>query len=95
MTKIAVVQFRASVNKTENLKKILCYIKQASDRGAVLCAFPEFMMFYTTSKQSPKELAALAEPINGEFVRQISQAAKKNSIQVVGTLYEKSKNFVI
>jgi predicted amidohydrolase len=49
------------------------------------------MMFYTNSKQTPIELAALAETINGNFVDAISKAARKNSIQVVGTLYEKSK----
>ena len=91
MTKIAVVQFKASTNKNENLKKILNYIKNASKRGAELCAFPEFMMFYTTSSQSPAKLASLAETINGSFVKTIANAAKENSIQVVGTFYEKSK----
>lgn len=90
MTKVAIVQFRASTQKSDNLEKILGYVEKASEKGAKLCAFPEFMMFYTTSKQKPKELATLAEKINGDFVTKISQAAKKNSIQVVGTLYEKS-----
>ncbi|HXG73391.1 MAG TPA: carbon-nitrogen hydrolase family protein [Candidatus Nitrosotenuis sp.] len=91
MTKVAVVQLTASTHKQENLKKILNYIKQAADSGAELCAFPEFMMFYTSSKQSPRELAALAETINGNFVKSIAAAAKKHSIFVVGTMYEKSK----
>ncbi|MFY9301316.1 MAG: carbon-nitrogen hydrolase family protein [Candidatus Nitrosotenuis sp.] len=90
MAKIAVVQLKASTDKTENLQKILDSIKFASDRGAHLCAFPEFMMFYTTSKQSPAELASLAESTNGNFVKTIAGAAKQNKIQVVGTLYEKS-----
>lgn len=91
MTKIAVVQFRASTDKKKNLKKILSYIKTAAKRGAQLCAFPEFMMFYTTSSQSPAQLAKLAETINGEFVSEITKTAKENSIYVVGTFYEKSK----
>lgn len=91
MTKVAIVQFCASTQKDVNLKKILGFIRQAAQRGAHLCAFPEFMMFYTNSKQTPKELATLAEAINGNFVTTIAKAAKKNSIQVVGTLYEKSK----
>jgi len=91
MTKVAVVQFRASTNKEENLEKILGYIARASRMGAHLCAFPEFMMFYTTSKQSPKELADSAETIDGNFVREIAGAAKKHSIEVIGTMYEKSK----
>lgn len=91
MTKIAIVQFKASTDKNHNLKKILNYIQQASKRGAELCAFPEFMMFYTNSSQSPAKLASLSETINGSFVKTISKAAKENSIQVVGTFYEKSK----
>lgn len=89
--KVAVVQFRASTDKQENLKKILNYISDAADRGASLCAFPEFMMFYTTSKQSSKELASMAETIDGNFVKEIAAAAKRHSIQIVGTIYEKSK----
>ena len=48
------------------------------------------MMCYTPPSQSPLELASIAEKIDGEFVLSISKVAKQNSIQVVGTLYEKS-----
>ena len=90
MAKIAVVQMRAETDKKTNLKKILRYISQAARKGAVLCTFPEFMMCYTPSSQSTLELASIAEKIDGEFVLSISEVAKQNSIQVVGTLYEKS-----
>ncbi len=91
MSKVAIVQFKASTNKNNNLKKILSYINKASKKGAELCAFPEFMMFYTPSSQSSSKLSSLAETINGNFVTTIAQAAKKSSIQVVGTFYEKSR----
>jgi len=91
MPKVAIIQFKASTNKEQNLKKILTYIERASKKGAKLCAFPEYMMFYTPLSQSPSKLAGLAETINGNFVKTIAKAAKKNSIQVVGTFYEKSK----
>jgi deaminated glutathione amidase len=90
VTRIAVVQMRSETYKENNLKKILRYILQAARKGSVLCTFPEFMMCYTPSSQSPVALANVAEKINGEFVSSISEAAKRNSIQVVGTLYEKS-----
>ena len=91
MTKVAVVQFKASTNKNTNLKTILKYISQAAKRRAELVAFPEFMMFYTTSSQTSSQLAKLAETINGDFVQSIAKTAKENSIQVVGTFYETSK----
>ena len=91
MPKIAIVQFKASINKDHNLDRILNFIEKAAKKEAQLCAFPEFMMFYTTSSQTPNELASLAEKINGKFVTEIKSAAKKNCINVVGTFYEKSK----
>ncbi|MGI0045957.1 MAG: carbon-nitrogen hydrolase family protein [Nitrosotalea sp.] len=90
MSKIAVIQMKAHVEKEKNLTKILNYIRQATKRNSTLCAFPEFMMFYTPQHQSATDLASLAEKITGEFVTTISEAAKENLIQVVGTFYEKS-----
>jgi len=89
--KAAVIQFKASTNKKVNLKKIILYISKAASKNATLCAFPEFMMFYTSSSQTPKQLANLAETINGNFVTTITKAAKENQIQVVGSFYEKSR----
>ena len=88
--KVGIVQFKASTNKEKNLKKITSFIYTAAKNKAKLVAFPEFMMFYTSSLQSSQQLAQLAEPVNGNFVSQIATSAKKNQIQVVGTFYEKS-----
>lgn len=91
MTKIAVIQFKASTDKSQNLRRIVDFISKSASRGAELCAFPEFMMFYTTLQQSPRGLASQAETIDGNFVRTIASAARKNAIEVIGTIYEKSK----
>ena len=88
--KVAIVQFKASTNKETNLKKITGFISKAAKNKAKLVAFPEFMMFYTSSSQSPKQLASLAETIKGNFVSTIAKTAKENHIQVVGSFYEKS-----
>ena len=88
--KVAVAQFKASTKKETNLKKIIGFIREAAKKKASLIAFPEFMMFYTNSAQTPKELASLAETINGNFVKSIANASKENKIQVVGSFYEKS-----
>jgi len=89
--KVGVVQFKASTNKENNLKKIISYISKAASKNVTLCAFPEFMMFYTRSSQTPKQLANLAETINGNFVTTIVKTAKENQIQVIGSFYEKSR----
>ncbi len=87
----AIVQFKASTNKEKNLKKIISYISKAASKNATLCAFPEFMMFYTDSSQTSKQLANLSETIKGNFVTTIAKTAKENHIQVVGSFYEKSR----
>ena len=56
--KVAVIQFKASTDKEDNLKKIILYISKAASKNAKLCAFPEFMMFYTNSFQTSKQLAS-------------------------------------
>ena len=89
--KVAVVQFKASTNKEINLKKIINYISKAAKNNATLIAFPEFMMFYTNSLQTSKQLADLAETISGNFVTTIANTAKENQIQIVGSFYEKSR----
>ncbi len=91
MSKIAIVQFKASTDKAKNLPKILQYIKQAAKNCADLCAFPEYMMFFTPASQSAKQVAEQAETINGKFVSAIAKCAKQNSIIVVGTMLEKSQ----
>ena len=48
-------------------------------------------MFYTDSKQTPKQLADMSETIDGEFVSSVAKSAKENCIQVVGSFYEKSR----
>lgn len=89
--KVGVVQFKASTKKEINLEKIISFISKASSKKAVLCSFPEFMMFYTNSSQSSTQLANMAETIDGNFVSTIAQTAKENHIQVVGSFYEKSR----
>ncbi|MDH5418284.1 MAG: carbon-nitrogen hydrolase family protein [Nitrosopumilus sp.] len=89
--RVAVVQFKASTKKEDNLKKIISYISKAAVKNATMVTFSEFMMFYTNSSQTPKQLANLAETINGNFVTIIAEAAKENQIQVIGSFYEKSR----
>ena len=87
-SKVAVVQMEASTDKDDNLSRILKYVRQAAQDGARMCVFPEFMMFYTSHKQSAANLASEAESITGPFVASICQSAKENDIHVVGTFYE-------
>lgn len=91
MSRVAVVQLRASEHKDENLKISIGCIKEAKSKNADLVAFPEFLMAYSPPSQSAEELSKMAESTDGEFVSALKHAAKTNSISVVATIYEKSK----
>jgi len=80
MPKIAIIQMRASTDKSKNLKKILDYIGKAAKQGASLCTFPEFMMFYTKASQTPEQLANMAESIHGNFVTKIAEQLNKTQL---------------
>jgi len=93
--KVAVVQFKASTNKEENLKKIISYISKASSKNATLCAFPEFMMFYTKSSQTAKELADLSETINGNFISIYQKQLKKIIFKLLVHFMKRAKKIIV
>ncbi|MEM2759305.1 MAG: carbon-nitrogen hydrolase family protein [Nitrososphaerales archaeon] len=90
MSKVAIVQLRASTHKEDNLRSALSYIVKAKSGGADLVAFPEFLMAYSPPDQAANELASIAEPIEGAFTFTLKEAARKNSITVIATIYERS-----
>ncbi len=91
MSKIAVVQLKASLNQAENLKASLEYIKEGKSKGATLVAFPEFLMAYSPETQSAEELSNAAESIDGKFTAALRNAAQTNEIALVATIYERSR----
>lgn len=95
MTAIAVVQFKSSEDKQENLRRSVDYISEASAKKASLVCFPEFQMALSPDSQSPAELSKMAETVRGKFVTTLRAAARKNRIGIVATIYEKgTKNRV-
>lgn len=92
MSRIAVVQFQVSQRKQENLESATQYIQEAKSTGALLVAFPEFLMAYSPGSQNAAELCRLAETLDGDFTSTLRRAAQTAQINLVTTLYEKSKS---
>jgi predicted amidohydrolase len=92
MRKVAVAQVRSSTDKKENLRTALNLIREASDIGAELIAFPEFLMAFSPSSQSAAELEQVAEAVSGGFISSLRDAAKAAGIAVLATIYETSPN---
>ena len=83
---------RSSQDKQDNLLRSIDFIAEAAAGNAELVCFPEFQTAFSPAKQPARELAKVAEPVDGEFVTALSKAARKNRIGVVATIYEKASS---
>ncbi len=90
MIRIAIAQVHSSTEKSENLKAALFLTREAHTKGAQVIAFPEFLMAFSPAIQTAKELAALAEPVDGPFVTALRDAARAACINILATIYEHS-----
>jgi deaminated glutathione amidase len=88
---VALVQMNSSEDKDENLKLSLDFVKEAAKKKASLICFPEFQMAFSPRSQSVKELTKIAETIDdSNFVLKLGEAARRNRINIIATLYEKN-----
>jgi deaminated glutathione amidase len=89
MHRIALTQLQASKDKAENLRTAKELISEAQSKGAALVAFPEFLMAFSPGGQSAKELAELAESVDGPFASSLRACARAARISVLATIYER------
>lgn len=89
--KVAVAQLNSSTDKNENLEKAKRYIKRAKDAGADFVVLPELYMAYTPPSSELKP-ADYAEPLDGQFVSGLADAAGQNQIHVICGIFESSPN---
>ncbi len=88
MSKVAIVQVQSSPEKKENLRRALELVKNSNSAGANLVVFPEFLMAFSPGNQTAKELAEIAEPLEGPFITALKQAANATRTAIVATIYE-------
>lgn len=88
MVRVAIAQVESTTDKQKNLTKAKTRIEEAGRSRADLIAFPEFLMAFSPTRQSARELAELAEPIGGPFIAALSESAKSAGISVLATIYE-------
>jgi predicted amidohydrolase len=83
--KIALGQFGVSSNKGGNVAHMLAMIAEASAAGAALIVFPEVAMVNIDERD---RVSDVAEPIDGPFVDQLAQAARRSNVAVVAGFLE-------
>ncbi|HZA42435.1 MAG TPA: carbon-nitrogen hydrolase family protein [Nitrososphaeraceae archaeon] len=92
LCRIAVVQMKSDTDKKKNLAQSKDYIKEARYKNAQIVCFPEFQMGFSPSYQKPIELSGISEAVNtGNFVKSLSRCAKENKIDIISTIYEKTR----
>ena len=86
---IAAVQMKIAPDREANLAKAEAAIADAAKQGAQVVCLPELFTGYYFCQKEDAALFDLAEPIPGPSEARLAAAAKKNSVVVVGSLFEK------
>ena len=85
----AVAQFGASDDKKMNLCVIEHLAWCAAEGGADMLFLPEYAMFRAESDRTAQNTQA-AEPLDGEFVSALSEAAQGQGLWICAGMYEKT-----
>jgi predicted amidohydrolase len=83
--RVALGQFASSVDKADNLRRMLGMVSRAGSMGAELVVFPEAAM---VSFEPDRSLAAEAEPLDGPFVKTLAEAAQDEGVSIVAGIFE-------
>jgi predicted amidohydrolase len=82
----AAVQLRSGLDKGENLARAQGHIEAAADAGAQLVVLPEATMAGFGAPTT--DLVALAEELDGPFVRALCSLAASRAVTVVAGMFE-------
>jgi len=88
--KIACVQMNSTANREDNVAKACRYIEQAARAEADLVVLPEFFNTIFFAQYQDPRYFALAETDSGPTMTAIAEAARRNGIEVVATIYEEA-----
>jgi len=84
--KVAAAQFTSSLDKAENRERAVKVVSEAAANGADLVVLPEATM--ATFGEDSVNLADLAEPLYGPFVKSLTRVAGETGITVVAGIFE-------
>ena len=82
---IGLVQMGMTADKGKNMEKALKMISEAANKGAKIVCLPElFNSVYFPQQEKVDAKSELAESIPGSTTETLSEAAKENSISLIG-----------
>ncbi len=86
---IGLVQMACGTDHAANLAKALAKIREAARSGAQIVCLQELFRSQYFCREENAELFQIAEPIPGPSTSALAQAAKENSVVVIGSLFER------
>jgi N-carbamoylputrescine amidase len=86
---VALVQMAMSADPTANLDAACAKIHEAAARGAKVVCLPELFRFHYFCQKEDPTLFELAETIPGPSTEALGWAARRDSVVVVGSLFER------
>jgi len=86
---IALVQMSCSPEPEQNLRKALDRVAEAAGRGAHVVCLPELFQTQYFCQREDAALFDLAEAIPGPTTQLLADAAKKNGVVLIASLFEK------
>ena len=86
---VALIQMTCGSEPEHNLAKALDRIGEAASRGAHVVCLPELFQTQYFCQREDASLFDLAEPIPGPASAKLSEAARKNRVVIIGSLFEK------
>jgi len=87
--KIALIQFNAGENKTNNLKRAIKFIKQAANQKAAFVLLPEIFV-WRKQGSAGETLGKVADSLGSPTIKLLCETAKRNKIFILaGSIYEK------
>lgn len=88
--RVALVQMKATTEKTANLKVIERMVAQAGESRPDLVVLPEAVMYDFGRPEDP--LAEAAEPLDGPFVAEVQRMARLHDVAIVAGMFETSSD---
>lgn len=84
--KFALCQILSGEDKAHNLAEIERFTAEAASGGAQLAVFPEFSQFFEPRMSA--SFVSHAEPLDGPFVRRVTELARIHDITIVAGMLE-------
>jgi predicted amidohydrolase len=84
---VAVVQFAPSDDRAHNRGTVAALLADAVERGARLVVFPEYSSYF--ADPLGVSFADNAEPLDGDFVRSLADAARRHRVFAIAGLVER------